>query len=132
MNTGVVAVRGHLIAAGAINSFEGDHRSDKPVPSVLHKYTCRSGHTTTVRLSITAADTPTWPCQHCDQKAHAATGAPSDDTSASMHVPAFPGSWSTKFHHSELHRRRSDEDLDALLQWARARCPFGEQKPSAA
>ena len=93
---------------------DGD-REDAPAGAVTLTYTCHLGHDTTVRLWEEAEHPATWKCRVCSTFATLPDVDAGEDTERQWR-PAHVPFWEPKTHLEQLHERRTDAELEALLQ----------------
>lgn len=110
----MTALRGFRLTS---YSYE-DGADVRPIEMVPHTYFCPLGHSLTLRFAADAEDIPeTWDCPKCGRAAHA------DETSAHRLRASGEGTGlsnprseaATKTHWDMLRERRTDAELDALL-----------------
>lgn len=110
---------GHPVAAGTVHTAH-DPGHATAERRIVH-YDCPRGHDVPLLFAIGAEAPREWPCPTCQEPAtlHGAPAPddPGDDalTAEQLHSPAFPGSWATRFHLRELHKRRTNDELEATL-----------------
>lgn len=89
---------------------EGD--SGERALSVVKTYTCPEGHVTSVPLWEHAEIPDVWKCRVCSRFA-ALPGV--DGAETGQWRPASLAHWEPKTHLQQLHERRTDAELEALL-----------------
>lgn len=122
-----IALRGSI--PGMRHSFDEATSDTELDPGEDHAYTCPDGHLTELLFSIESTEIPaTWACRRCGKKAkhsYIEEGEPSKaDVDANRHKPIRPGSWVTAYHAEQVTNRRSPQELEELLAWARTRVPW--------
>lgn len=96
-------------------------------PTARVTYGCPRGHVTTLTIHEEAPVPPQWDCGTCfataalttdvhPERLAEAPAGPSGPRGANAHTPAHEGAWFTTNHIQQLHARRTDAELEALLE----------------
>lgn len=92
---------------------------DDPEIRQNHSFECQCGRTVSLTFHITAVVPKAWRCSHCGAMApiigkHGKGEVPIEEENP--HAPAREGSWYTVAHRRSVYGRRSQSDLENLLE----------------
>ena len=90
-------------------------REDAPAVAVTLTYTCREAHETTVRFWEEAEHPASWKCRVCSAFA-TLPGVDVGDDIERQWRPSHVPFWEPKTHLEQLHERRTEAELEALLE----------------
>ena len=139
MTTPPGAIGGRLVGSTAPHLRGNPEREEvspeHAEPQVEVSFICtQCTNTTILRFAASADPVAAWDCSQCGAQA-TIDGEPvarvyQKGRDPEQHRPAWPGSWATRNHLNAVHSRRTNAELEALLDEARARIP-GYRAPTA-